>query len=524
MSESGNRPLPRDAEVAAEKNIDHKQGTDGAAWRRWLLLVTVGAGVFLITLDNTVLYTALPRLVEDIGATPTQQLWIINAYPVVIVGLLLGSGTLGDKIGHRRMFIAGMSVFGIASLFAAFSPVANILIAARALLAVGAAIMTPSTLSLIRLTFRSPKELNLAVGIWASLATVSSALGPIVGGLLLEAFWWGSVFLLNIPIAIAALAIIGFVAPPERTDPTKHWDFISSLLAMAALVSAVITIKELAHSPQNWRVIALAVVIMLGAGTAFVRRQGILEQPLITLDIFRSPSFLSGCIGASTALFAIVGLEYITAQRLQLAEGFTPLQAGLVVATIAAGALLTSVVGGAALPRQGVRRLISGGLGLAAIGVALVIVFSLYGATPLLVLSFLIVGIGLGGVMAVASIAMISGAPSHRAGMASSVEEVSYEFGALIAVALLGSVVNLVYTTTVAIPDGVSGQASDSLQDAAKVSHNLPAGLGEELINNAGDAYAFATAATMGIVFVVLAAASVYTGKILKGVRVELQD
>ncbi|HIW96186.1 MAG TPA: MFS transporter [Candidatus Corynebacterium gallistercoris] len=494
------------------------------ALRRWLLLATVGAGVFLITLDNTVLYTALPRLVVDIGASPTQQLWIVNAYPVVIAGLLLGTGTLGDKIGHRRMFIAGMSVFGIASLIAAFAPSPAVLIAARALLAVGAATMMPSTLSLIRLTFRSSKELNLAVGVWASLATISSALGPIIGGALLEVFWWGSVFLLNIPVVVAALALIGFVAPRERTDPTKHWDFPSSLLAMAALVSAVITIKELAHSPQNWPLIATAIVSMLVAGTAFVRRQGRLTQPLITLDIFRAPAFLSGCIGASTALFTIVGLEYITAQRLQLAEGFSPLQAGLVVATIAAGALLTSVLGGAILSRQGVRRLISGGLGVAAVGSLLVIVASLLGATPLLVIAFLLVGVGLGGTMSVASIAMISGAPSHRAGMASSVEEVSYEFGALTAVALLGSVVNAVYAATVVVPAGVSAHAGESLQDAAQVSHHLPEALGSELIGNAGEAYALATAATMAIVVVVLAAASLYTGRILKGVRVELED
>lgn len=185
---------------------------------RWLLLVTVGMGVFLITLDNTVLYTALPTLVEELHATNSQMLWIMNAYPVVVSGLLLGTGTLGDRIGHRTMFTIGMVIFGVASIAAACAPDAAVLILARGALAIGAACMMPSTLSLIRLTFQQPRELALAISLWAMLAVVASALGPLIGGILLQWFWWGSVFVLNLPFVVAALCTIPFVAPRTVQD------------------------------------------------------------------------------------------------------------------------------------------------------------------------------------------------------------------------------------------------------------------------------------------------------------------
>ncbi|MBF4168585.1 MFS transporter, partial [Enterobacter hormaechei] len=183
---------------------------------RWLLLLTVGAGLLLITLDNSVLYTALPTLIQELGATSTQGLWIINAYPLVMAGLLLGAGTLGDRIGHRRMFLIGLALFGLASLLAAFSPTAEALIGARAFLAVGAAAMMPATLALIRVTFEDERERNIAIAIWGTLSVVGAALGPIVGGVLLNHFWWGAVFLINVPVVVIAFAATLFVAPKAQ--------------------------------------------------------------------------------------------------------------------------------------------------------------------------------------------------------------------------------------------------------------------------------------------------------------------
>ncbi|NEE43156.1 MFS transporter, partial [Streptomyces sp. SID8455] len=217
--------------------------TAPSARRRWLLLAVVSAGLLLITLDNSILYAALPTLTQELGASSSEGLWIINAYPVVMAGLLLGSGTLGDRVGHRRMFLIGLVVFGAASLAAAFSATPETLIAARALLAVGAAAMMPATLALIRITFEDERERNVAIAIWGTLAIVGSALGPIISGLLLQSFWWGSVFLINVPVVVAAIVATLVLAPPNVADPGRKWDLPSSLLALVALVGLVIAIK-----------------------------------------------------------------------------------------------------------------------------------------------------------------------------------------------------------------------------------------------------------------------------------------
>lgn len=492
--------------------------------QRWLLLATVGVGITIITIDNTILYTALPSLVEDLGASSTQQLWIVNIYAIVIAGLLLGTGTLGDKIGHRRMFVAGLIIFGLASLVAAFAPNPGVLILGRALLAVGGATMMPSTLSLIRLTFTNPAELNLAIGIWGSLSTVSAALGPIAGGLLLELFWWGSCFLINVPLVIAALIAVPFVAPKDQPRPDKHWDFISSFYAMITLVSAVLLIKEGSHSPQNWPVIGVAAVLLLLGGWAFTRRQNGLEQPLITFDIFRFPAFRAGALGAALSMFALAGLQYVITQKLQLADGLSPLHSGVYVTFAAVGALFTSIYAGARLTRFGIRRLIAGGFGLATIGALCVCLYGYLDSTPLLLSGLFIKGMGLGAVMAVASIAMISGVPSHRAGMASSVEEVSYEFGSLTSIAVLGSLVTAFYSALITLPAGAPAEATESLHAAVHIADLSDASWAEPLLAAADTAYSHAFAMITALVVVVLAVGCLYTARILRGVTVELQD
>lgn len=207
-------------------------GMTGA--RRWLVLAVVSVALLLIVIDMTVLYTALPRLTHDLAATASAKLWIVNAYALVVSGLLLGMGTLGDRLGHKRLFLAGLAVFGAASLAAAFAPEAGSLIVARGVLGVGAAMMMPATLSLIRLTFTDTHEQALAIGIWASVASGGAAFGPIVGGALLEHFWWGSVFLINVPIVLVAIPLAWWLIPKGGATSTRPWDGFGSLLFMAA--------------------------------------------------------------------------------------------------------------------------------------------------------------------------------------------------------------------------------------------------------------------------------------------------
>ena len=214
--------------------------------RRWLVLATVSAGLLMVSVDTTVLYTALPTLTGDLQADASQKLWIINAYPLVMAGLLLGAGTLGDRIGHKRMYLTGLALFAAASLLAAFAPSPPVLIAARAFLAVGAAAMLPATAALIRITFDDEHERGIAIGVWGTMAVLGAALGPIVGGLLLQRFWWGSVFLLNIPVVLLALAATAAVVPGGPGHRDRPWDLIASLQAMVALAGLVYAIQEAA--------------------------------------------------------------------------------------------------------------------------------------------------------------------------------------------------------------------------------------------------------------------------------------
>lgn len=479
---------------------------------RWYLLVAVAAGLLLVTLDNSVLFTALPTLTAQLGATPSQGLWIINAYPLVMAGLLLGAGTLGDRIGHRRMFLAGLVVFGAASLWAAFAPSANALIAARAVLAVGAAAMMPSTLALIRLAFDDERERNLAIAVWGSLALVGSALGPIIGGLLLERFWWGSVFLVNVPVAVFAFAAALAFAPHGERDASRPWDGVSSLLALAALSGGVAAIKAMAGAPPAWGQALVLATVAVVATLAFLRRQARLPYPLLDVAIFRHPALLSGVLSAAVSLFAIAGLQLATTQRYQLAAGFSPLEAGWLVSAVAFGALPSALAGGAVLHRTGLRPLLAGGLGVSALGVAIIAAGFAHGL-GWVIAGLALTGIGVGASVSVASTAIIGNVPPHRAGMASSVEEVSYEFGGLLAVALLGSLASALYAWRVVLPAGVPDAARASFADAMAFARDagLPA-----VADAATSAYDHAYVAVLAVIAAVLAAGAFATGRLLR--------
>ncbi|MFI9487081.1 MFS transporter [Promicromonospora sp. NPDC052451] len=478
--------------------------------RRWTLLVTVGTGLLLITLDNSILYTALPTLTRELDASWSESLWIINAYPLVMTGLLLGAGTLGDRLGHRRMFLAGLIVFGLASFMAATAPTPEVLIAARGLLAVGAAAMMPATLALIRVSFTDERERNIAISVWGSLSVVGGALGPIVGGALLEHFAWGSIFLINVPVVVVA-AVVGLaVAPQDDPHPDVRWDFVSSVQALVTLVGLVVLIKEVAKVERDGTLLLGAALTTVVAWWVFVRRQRRLPFPLLDLSIFRNAAFASGVLAAAVAMFAMGGLQLATTQRFQLVTGFSPLESGLLVAAIAAGSLPSSLLGGMFLHVVGLRLLIGGGLGLGAVGVAWTLVSVDHGLGWLLG-GLLVTGLGLGAAMSVASTAIIGNAPARRAGMASSVEEVSYEFGSLAAVALLGSLLTTVYTMTVRLPEDAPVDAARSLTDALTAE-----GTGPEVLAAAFEAFGHSYDVVMLVCAGVLAVGALVTTVLLR--------
>ena len=476
--------------------------------------MTVASGLLLITLDNSVLYTALPTLSEELHATTQQSLWIINAYPLVMAGLLLGAGTLGDRIGHRRMFLIGLGIFGCASVAAAFAPSSSLLIAARAVLAIGAAAMMPATLALIRVAFTDQRERNLAVAVWGSLSIVGSALGPIVGGVLLNHFWWGSVFLINVPVVIFAIFAAIAYAPKEDPDASKSWDLPSSILALFALSGLVFAIKSIAHAPPSWGQAAISAGVAVIAGAAFARRQGRLPYPLLDFSIFRNKAFSSGTLAAGAAMFVIGGLQLLTTQRFQMIAGFSPIEAGLLVSAVAVGCLPSALIGGAILHRTGLRPLIAGGLFVAVAGIGLATVgFTTGEGVTVFVCGFLLTGFGLGSVMSVASSAIIGNVPAERAGMASSIEEVSYEFGSLLAVAILGSLVAALFTS---FASGVHAPGIDmtaGIADALAMANKVGDAHASVLL---GQAYDRAYTIAVAIVGAVTLAAALATWHLLR--------
>jgi DHA2 family multidrug resistance protein-like MFS transporter len=477
--------------------------------QRWLLLVTVSAGLLLITLDNSILYTALPTLTAEIGASPSQGLWIINAYPLVMAGLLLGAGTLGDRVGHQRMFLIGLVIFTVASLVAAFAPNPGVLTASRAVLAVGAASMMPATLALIRIAFTVERERNIAIAVWGSIALVGSALGPIVGGALLEHFWWGSVFLVNVPVAVAALLVMLKVAPRNDPDPSKSWDLVSSVQVMVAMVGLVFALKEVTKPGPSWPVVLAALVAAAIGVTTFTRRQSRLDHPLLDFSIFRNNAFSAGVLAAVFAMFASGGIQLVTSQRYQLVEGFSPLEAGALVAAVAVGALPTGLLGGAFLHVVGLRTLIGGGLVISTAGVV-VTVTTFQSGLGWMIAGLVLTGMGLGAAMSVASTAIVGNVPPRRAGMASSLEEVSYEFGSLTAVALLGSLLTAIYTSTITLPPGAPVEAGESISGALASSASEPG-----ILDAAFTAFDHGYSVVMVVVAVVLAAGAVLTTSLL---------
>ena len=428
--------------------------------QRWAFFAVISTGLLMIGLDNSILYTAMPALSAQLHTTPAQALWIINAYPLVLSGLLLGTGTLGDKLGHRLMWLVGLVIFGVASLAAAFAPSAWALVAARGLLGFGAAVMMPATLALIRLTFPDERERNTAIGIWASAAVVGAALGPLVGGALLGRFWWGSVFLINVPVVVLALCATLALAPENMPNPAKRWDVISSAYALFALSGLTMTIKSVANPDRSVPLTVGAVVAAVVAGWLFVRRQYRLDDPLLTFDIFRSRLFAGGVIAAAGGMFVLAGVELMTVQKLQLVSGFSPLHAGAVITVMAVAAFPASILGGANLHRVGFLPLIGGGFLGATVGTALLVAGDSAEGLALELLALVVLGLSAGSVMSVSSIAIIGTAPAHRSGMAAGVEEVSYEFGTLLTVAVTGSLLPLWFER--GFPQGM-----EALYDAA---------------------------------------------------------
>ena len=499
----------------------HANATPGlrAGPGEWVGLAVLTLPCLLYSMDLTVLNLAVPHLSADLRPSSTQLLWIVDVYGFMVAGLLITMGTLGDRIGRRRLLLAGAAAFGTASVLAALSTSAGMLIAARALLGVAGATVAPSTLSLIRNMFADPRQRTVAISVWIASFSVGGAIGPLAGGVLLEWFWWGSVFLLAVPV-MALLLVLGPILLPEFRDPQAgRLDLVSAGMSLAAVLAVVWGLKQLAQDGPGWPP-ALSVVAGLAVGAAFVRRQHALADPLLDLRLFRVPSFSAALTTNVLSFFVGFGALLYVAQYLQLVLGLSPLQAGLWMLPSSGGfivgSMLTPVLAGRFRPGS----VMAGGLGLAAVGFGLLTQLGSDHAAGLAVLvaGSAVFSLALAPVDTLATDLVVGSAPPERAGAASAIAETSAELGGALGIAILGVVGTAAYRGQMAhaLPAGVVPQAAaaarDTLGGAVAAAGQLPDELGQALLDAARQAFiqglhlAFAISAIAAVAVAVLAA------------------
>ncbi|MGW7515490.1 MFS transporter [Streptomyces sp. NPDC054796] len=507
----------------SSRTLDPAQSAPRAARSRWLALAVLVLAVLLVGVDATVLGLATPFLSEDLRPSSTQLLWIGDVYSFVIAGLLVSMGSLGDRIGRKKLLLVGSVVFGAVSALTAYAHSPEAMIVWRALLGVAGATLMPSTLALIRNIFPDPRERSLAVGIWGAMASAGAAVGPVVGGFLLEHFWWGSVFLINLPV-MAVLVVVGVKLLPESKNPAPGpWDLVSVCLSMIGIVAVVYAVKEAAAYGIRWD-IGVAAAVGLLALTAFVRRQLRLPSPLLDVRLFQHKGFTGAVIADLLTILGLSGLVFFLSQFLQMVQMRTPLQAGLAELPAAVGAVSAGLFAGYVARRTSVRGAVSGGL--AAVGVALGACVGLQAATGYWLLGsvLLVVGIGAGLAFTVTADVILSSVPKEQAGAASAVSETAYELGAALGIALLGSVVTGFYRGFL-VPDGVAAGAADeahaSLGGAVRTAATLPGDMGERLLAAAQESFTDGLRAAAGVGSVILLAASVLAWRLLRGQKLE---
>ncbi|MFF0862276.1 MFS transporter [Nonomuraea sp. NPDC003560] len=492
--------------------------------RKWACLAIACLATLLLSVDLTVLHLALPRLVADLGASSTQLLWIGDMYGFALAGLLVTMGNLGDRVGRKRLLLIGAAGFGAASVVTAYAPNPELLIAARTLLGLAGAMIMPSTLSIVRNVFADPRERTAAIGIWSGMSAAGFALGPVVGGVLLDHFWWGSVFLINVPI-MALVLVCGFLVLPESRGPAGRVDGPSVVLSFAGVVTAVYAVKEAAHQGLAHADVLGTAVVGAVCLVLFVRRQGRLATPLIDVRLFRRRAF-SASVGTNLlAIFALSAMNLLFAWYLQLVLGWTPLQAGL--AQLPGG--LSGAVGGVLAARL-IGRL--GRNGVVALGLALnagaFVRYAMLG-TELDYLTLLPVmmigGLGVGLTFTVNNDNILATAPKERAGAAAAVSETAFELGGALGIAVLGTVLNSVYRANLLVPAGVPGKAArESIAGATATAAELPPQAAGELMRAARTAFVSGMQVTTLVTAVLLAVVAVFALAWLRGVPKVIQE
>jgi DHA2 family multidrug resistance protein-like MFS transporter len=492
-----------------------------AGRREWVGLAVLALACLLYVMDLTVLHLAVPSLSADLQPSSAELLWIVDIYGFMVAGFLITMGTLGDRIGRRRLLLSGATAFGAVSVLAAFSTTPEMLIASRALLGIAGATVAPSTLSLIFSMFADPKQRSLAVAVWISAFSAGSAVGPVLGGVLLESFWWGSVFLLAVPVMVALL-VLGPIVLPEFRDPDAgRLDLASVGLSLVAVLAIIFGFKQIAQAGLS----ASAVASILGGfvvGVVFVRRQLRLDDPMIDLKLFRNRMFSASLAINLISIFVAVGYFLFVAQYLQLVLELSPLEAGLWSVPSAVGFVLGSQLAPRIVRRFRRSSVIGTGLAMAAAG--LVVLTQVGNGFDLAVLvgASAIISLGLAPVLTLTTDLIVGSAPPERAGAASGISETGAELGGALGLSILGSIGVAVYRNqlTASLPDSIPAEAAaaarDTLGAAVAVAERLPAELGTTVVDAARDAFVAGVQLTAAISAIVAVTVAVLAAVLLR--------
>lgn len=452
-----------------------------ATAREWLGLAVLALPALLLSMDLTVLYLAVPALAAEFKPSSAQLLWITDIYGFLIAGSLITMGTLGDRIGRRRLLLIGGAAFAVASVLAAFSVSAEMLIVTRAMLGVAGATLMPSTLSLIRNMFHDDHQRTQAIGIWATSFSVGGVIGPIVGGLLLQYFWWGAVFLLGVPVMLLLLIVGPKLLPEYRAPSSGSFDLVSAVLSLLAVLAVIYGIKRAAEGGVGILPLA-SIAVGIAIGTVFVRRQKRLVHPLIDLELFAIPAFSTALATNAFLLLAFAGNFLFIAQYLQLVLGMTPFEAGLWMlpgsVTAAAGSLAAPVL----VRRFPIAVVVSGGMICCIAGFALLLGLDHFPGAWTIVASTSIMFFGISAAVILTTDLIISTAPPEQAGAASAISETGAELGLALGVAVLGSLATAIYRSEVAAvipaatPDDARSTILDTLAGAIQIAESLGPG------------------------------------------------